>query len=254
MSRKGVRPVNSGILARERARPSSARKSVYAQLAHFAERVPGIVNGVRYFTVDPFKHRIGLLSLIDRAKHETGAGNSFRVLELASGSGRLANVLLKKGEVLPQNYVLGDSAYAQGVTVKRGVIRNLRNGTKLLPLSVKERPAGDIGKFHLIMVPFYSGEAITLNSLLDNYFVHLAPQGLMVVNRACFTHMNLERLLVEGKKLSVPNQQSELEEFLQRLIKLRDDGKVRFSDFDELFHKSVGTNGKDIFIIQKIKD
>jgi hypothetical protein len=104
------------------------------------------------------------------------------------------------------------------------------------------------------MVPFYSGEAVTLNSLLDNYFGHLAPNGLMVVNRACFTHMHMERFLTMGKKLVVPAQQAELEAFLQRLSRLRDEGKIRFGDFDELFHKSVGTNGKDIFIIQKIKD
>ncbi len=193
--------------------------------------------------------RRGLLHVLDNVCHATGKKpQDIRVLELGAGSGRLANALIKKEHIKPENYVLGDIVYGthEAPALKKKVFLNAKKGkTKVLPMDVFGRP-GEIGKFHVIAVPFVLGKPKWLKAMLDNYFEKLAPGGIMVVGSSQYSSAAIRQLtekvarnpFMTAEQLSP--QERETLALLNKIHELQQKGEIEpYTNPEQFFHSTA---------------
>lgn len=122
-----------------------------------------------------------------------GGANNVRVLEIGSQSGSLAEHLIRKFGLSPDNYVIGDIDYpkkngakgtARGPRLVKPVFLWIKQGRiKKSHMNLLASPPKGIGKFHLILAPNVSGARKFVDSLVKNYLPLLENGGRIMVNR-----------------------------------------------------------------------
>ncbi|MEI7961043.1 MAG: hypothetical protein WCI04_01790 [archaeon] len=217
-------------------------------------------------------NRGGLLQILDKARKATGCGKNMRILEIGAGSGRLASHLMKTEKINPKNYVLADKEYGRarntdegrGWILKRNIYQQVRKGNiQTIPANIFRRPPASMkGKFQVIIVPFVSGGTTFLSFLLKNYFEKLAVGGFIVVNRANSSYYGLRTHAEQTSKtkggtpeiFNVKRHNQAILTLERQLTRLEAKGKIQSTRPKDLFFKTKWATGKDVFLIQKIKD
>ncbi len=205
--------------------------------------------------------RFGLLHVIDSVSHVTGKRpQDMRVLEIGSGSGRLAEELRKKEGIKPSNYVMGDLTYRtrDAPALKRKIFSRVKKGKMQARQMDIFRKPGNIGKFDIIAVPFVLGTPKYLNAMLENYFEKLSPGGIMVVGSAHYSGNQLAALTekVARNPFMTIEQLSEEEReafaLASKLHELQEKGEIeRYTNSGVFFKEHAADHPSRTFIIQR---
>jgi|GEM_PF-1853011 len=211
----------------------------------------------------PAGQRNGIYHIIDLVRTTTGVANP-RVLELGAGSGRLADLLIRKEGIKPENYCITDIKYNTGGrtggkwTLKRSIFNEVKaQRMQAVKVNVHTAPPAELkGKFQLIMMPEVSGGPETLLSLVTNYFDKLAPGGYLIADRALCSH-HMIKAISSKKKYEKEHAYFKEVPIARRLMRvlefLRREGKISYNNYDEIFWKNANS-GRDLFVLQKVKN
>ncbi|MCR4368713.1 MAG: class I SAM-dependent methyltransferase [archaeon] len=144
---------------------------------------------------------------IPRMAAEIGGPKNMRVLEIGAHSGRLAEHLIRKFGLKPENYTIGDIDYPIDDRqigprlVKQPFLWVKQGKMKKVHVNLLTQPPKSVGKVHLILVPNVDGSPTTIKSLIHLYSPLLEPGGKIIVNRISRFYSISEEYAKEGIEL-----------------------------------------------------
>lgn len=149
--------------------------------------------------------KMQLSKIIQEQAIQAGSAHQLRVFEIGAGSGRLASYLVRKNQLNPENYVIGDLDYPKrpvqppiGPRLKRPTFTMVKKkGMKQIHTNLMTKAPTELTqKFHLLIIPNVFRPMVSMRdfkdrefaeklfgSILTHYLPLLEPNGIMVINR-----------------------------------------------------------------------